>query len=687
MTDPSVPVPEITDHDIEWICGVMHLKTPDEPRREFLVARNSIDVSACPGSGKTTLIVAKLAILARKWPAKANGMCVLSHTNVARDEIQTRLGNTIIGQRLLGYPHFIGTIHGFVNRFLALPWLNSHGYPSPTIDNDVTTAYRRSSIGNGDFWKVQNYLGKKHSNFAQLRICNRDLGFDLNGKPFPSQPGTATHVIASRAIKAAARAGYFCFDEMFVWAHSLLEDSPDVGLWLQRRFPLVFFDEMQDTSDLQGRLLQAVFPRTSPHVVVQRIGDPNQAILENPDASPDDSDPFPDINPAHTLSIPNSYRFGQRIADLASPFAVTPSGSNGLRGIGPRAEICAPANCDHAIFVFPDDTTVGVLDAYGKHVLATFSEDALKRGLVTAVGSVHQDAPEITPGHDHFPKSVPHYWRGYTAQLARTVSHPRYLCQYVRAAQAAVRHGGDFSPGVEMLASGIIRLAGCIGDASHIRRRDRTHRTIVGGLEGDPEALGAYRRLVRVLLVDSVLLTKDHWSEVQVDILRIATALCNGDSEPTNADQLLSWSEDHPSPAARMAPATIVGPNVYRVCVGPRFVDIRLGSVHSVKGQTHLATLILDTFWNAPFSSKIMPWLLGERVHAESAGVQDRKRLLQTYVAMTRPTHMVCFALRRSAFGNDATFAQRAATLQERGWCVAEIVQGSAVWRTATPER
>jgi len=121
-------IPEITDEDIDWVRNLMGLGVFDAPRRAFLVARTTLDVSACPGSGKTTLIVAKLAILARKWPHRTKGICVLSHTNVAREEIQRRLGDTVFGQRLLGYPHFIDTIHGFVNRFLALPWLNSNGY-------------------------------------------------------------------------------------------------------------------------------------------------------------------------------------------------------------------------------------------------------------------------------------------------------------------------------------------------------------------------------------------------------------------------------------------------------------------------------------------------------------------------------------------------------------------------------
>jgi DNA helicase-2/ATP-dependent DNA helicase PcrA len=422
MPDVAPLIPEITDNDVDWVCTLMGLGSLDEPRRSFLKSATTIDVSACPGSGKTTLIVAKLAILAHKWPHSTKGICVLSHTNVAREEIQSRLGSTVVGQRLLGYPHFIDTIHGFVNRFLALPWLNSNDYPSPTIDNDVTTAYRRGKLCNSDYWKVQKFLQQKHSGFDQLRICKRDLSFDIGGRPFPAASTALSFGIAKNAIEAAAKDGYFCYDEMFVWARALLEDCPNVASWLRRRFPLVMLDEMQDTSKAQGAMLHAIFARTSPGIVVQRVGDPNQAIFDDPDAELDNSDPFPDSDAARNLSIPNSYRFGPELAKLASPFAVTPIGSNGLCGAGPKVTISVTSACRHTIFVFPDASTDGVLDAYGKHVLATFDDAALARHQITAVGAVHQDASNISPEDQQFPKSVPHYWRGYTACAERVIT-------------------------------------------------------------------------------------------------------------------------------------------------------------------------------------------------------------------------------------------------------------------------
>ena len=270
MPEALSSIPDITDEDIDWVRHLMDLDVLDAPRRTFLLARTTLDVSACPGSGKTTLIVAKLAILARKWPYRTKGICVLSHTNVAREEIQRRLGGTVIGQRLLDYPHFIDTIHGFVNRFLALPWLHSNGYPSPTIDDGVTAAVRRRALTQAEHFTIQTFLANKKSGLDHLRICARDLRFDLGGKPFPAGPHTNSFGIAKKAVEAAATAGYFCYDEMFVWARALLEDRPDIASWLRRRFPLVLIDEMQDTSELQGTMLQSVFSRTSDDVVVQR---------------------------------------------------------------------------------------------------------------------------------------------------------------------------------------------------------------------------------------------------------------------------------------------------------------------------------------------------------------------------------------------------------------------------------
>src|SRR5690606_4597566 len=95
MADTQSLIPQVVEEDVEWICSVMGLREFDQSRQDFLRKTTTLDVSACPGSGKTTLIVAKLAIMARKWPHRTKGVCVLSHTNAAREQIQRRLRGTV----------------------------------------------------------------------------------------------------------------------------------------------------------------------------------------------------------------------------------------------------------------------------------------------------------------------------------------------------------------------------------------------------------------------------------------------------------------------------------------------------------------------------------------------------------------------------------------------------------------
>jgi len=81
---------------------------------------NSCDIVACPGSGKTTVLLAKLLILANRMPFEDNrGICVLTHTNVAINEIKKKAG--VAGDKLFSYPNFFGTFQKFVDKYLAKP--------------------------------------------------------------------------------------------------------------------------------------------------------------------------------------------------------------------------------------------------------------------------------------------------------------------------------------------------------------------------------------------------------------------------------------------------------------------------------------------------------------------------------------------------------------------------------------
>src|SRR5690606_5139936 len=99
------------------------IELTDQEQWAFLQSEDSLDLQAAPGSGKTSLIGLKLQLLADHWTSATSGVCVLSHTNTAKDEIISRISSSTAGARLLHYPHFIRTIQSFTSTFLALPHL------------------------------------------------------------------------------------------------------------------------------------------------------------------------------------------------------------------------------------------------------------------------------------------------------------------------------------------------------------------------------------------------------------------------------------------------------------------------------------------------------------------------------------------------------------------------------------
>lgn len=72
--------------------------------------------------------------------------------------------------------------------------------------------------------------------------------------------------------------------------------------------------------------------------------------------------------------------------------------------------------------------------------------------------------------------------------------------------------------------------------------------------------------------------------------------------------------------------------------------DIDISTIHKVKGETHTATLVLETF-NRTYDLKQLLNLLKGKTMERSITTDNKKKLL--YVAMSRPTHLLCLAINK----------------------------------------
>lgn len=304
---------EITDEDIAYAENLLLPEGSvfNGERRAFIRCMESRDVVACPGSGKTTALLAKLLILAKKMPFEdGRGICVLTHTNVAIEEIKN-VQASIASALLFRYPNFFGTIQSFVNQFLAAPWYRSEFHrPIVAIENDrfyleLSKLYtqdrglqswleHKGGLGTlGSYWLNPDTLG-----------VGTSLGASISGL----SELTPTFKKIQSVRKNVLEQGVLSYNDAYSISLRYCRRMAEVSKALSNRFCMVFLDETQDTDEHQFQVLDAVF-RTE-QVIIQRIGDPNQAIYHDNVRSNGCWSP---VNPLH---FSDSRRYGKTITHL-----------------------------------------------------------------------------------------------------------------------------------------------------------------------------------------------------------------------------------------------------------------------------------------------------------------------------------------------------------------------------------
>ena len=135
-------MPFATDEEIKIAHDILlkDKKPFDSDKVNIIKEDSSCYVQACPGSGKTTTLLAKLIILANKMPLpEGKGICVLTHTNVAIDEIKAKLGTK--ADVLFRYPNFFGTIQTFLHKYVTAAALHYfYGSQITYVDDEMSNA-------------------------------------------------------------------------------------------------------------------------------------------------------------------------------------------------------------------------------------------------------------------------------------------------------------------------------------------------------------------------------------------------------------------------------------------------------------------------------------------------------------------------------------------------------------------
>lgn len=634
-----IPV-EIENADIDGIADFMGRDFDAADCRQILKARESLDVQAAPGSGKTTLLVAKLALLGARWPHARQGICVLSHTNVARVEVETRLHHHPAGRALLGYPHFIGTIQTFAHQYLALPYLRGLGITPRSVDDArFTTAAKRLAKLNR-FWRVRSYL-ERHPNTADLTLASLTLsGPDLDLVCDGYLPGSQTNTFKDfEQLKTQlAEDGVFRFKDMFAIAQRALKEVPQLAEAVSTRFPVVFFDEMQDTDALQEAFAKAAFGDRS---TVQRFGDCNQGIFDGSERAATPSS-FPLLE---AVDLSHSRRFGPRIAAAASTLTVVRAQT--IVGSTNRAEK------RHAIFLFDQSCVDKVLPAFGDHILAEFPAP-LASGFIAKAVALRKAGEGAS-----WPRHLGDYWPDFDATQTSRSNGLNALIAYVRRARAVLAEEGALHAAAPIIWEGVTALLhnhSCelptgepIGKKSVLRALD----------EAAPHASSGLLAAVHDCCIGPPLVEASWKTIVQNLVASLAPLI----STASASDDFLVWDSEAPAIDAMPTERR----NTYEHLVDGRSVAIDLNTIAGVKGETHDATLVLT-------SSRSKLYDLKEALGPLSGTAAARARatippqLMNLFVGITRPKSLLCLAI----VADHMTDAQKSALISN-GWLVRDL--------------
>jgi hypothetical protein len=636
-------VPHIEEADLAGLAEAFPaLDFTDDERRKVLLEASSKDVQAAPGSGKTTLLGVKLVLLAAKWRHTNRGVCVLSHTNVAREEIAGRLRKSAVGARLLAYPHFVGTIHGFVNQFLALPLLRSDGNRLEAVDNDIFAARARAGVQRKYVlrnWVAKNqYQGPRAIETLRYEGPTLELGWEEG-----NLPGRLTDSFKqARELKdELAEQGYFRHDDMFAFAEKLLARFPEMSKRLSWRFPFVLIDEMQDTNSLQEALLTKAFVSS---VIVQRCGDRNQRILSS-ESTDTAGLTFPR---ADCLHISSTKRFAEPIADAVR--AVQEHGEP----IAARVDETVPAP---VLILYDASSATKVIDEFGALVLSKFSDDMLASGPTKAVCGRKKCEAKQPPG-----RHLVDYWPDYSSNIAIS-SGQECVRQLLRApAEMGVTpisldsRTRDVRRAILLcLRATKVPAVSDVYDASGIERKLE-----FAGIDATP-----LRRLCRNLVLARDLTSEDSVWEVTLDCIYDGLFPLLPNSVTRAAFRALPlFAEPLGSGVARKANECVVTRD-------GRSVRVQVGTIHSVKGETHLATLVLESHGGKSKKfdlQEALPLVANGGGIAASTSDLLKGQYRNLYVAMSRPRHFLCAAANKDRVQPDTLSALRA-----RGWGVVEI--------------
>lgn len=638
----------------------------------------SCDVVACPGSGKTTVLLAKLLVLANRMPFEDNrGICVLTHTNVAIDEIKKKAG--IAGDKLFNYPNFFGTFQKFVDKFLAIPYnsseygnrlnkigrehyLNeckkffynldwsSHGEYSLRNSLYREFKYRKDLIGNEkDLEAFKMFCGLR-INFLEKKITK-----GINGKTFRKADTKSENALKAYKEIIEFKESLFIkgvadFDDCYSLALAYIGRKSKLSETFVSRFKYLFVDEMQDTDSHQLKIIKDLFDNSD--TIVQYFGDPNQAIY---DFSVKKGNVWqPDKDGRKILRISDSKRFGSEIACVLDKLKID---NNITLTSNSKNNTLKP----HLLF-YKHGEENKILDRFVEIIHNKqhrwINELKGEKPIYKAIGWVAKERTKNEDNKDNEGKlNISSYFPDFEKKSVQNKQVYDNLKFYLRKNNEAAKEKGAkiyydsiVNALLEVLYRGEVKrqvpIAKLEGNET-IQSYRESHYTKTSLFE-ILESKGKLKCLLNKIACWSNEINsspENFNSEVIENVRKYIKKYLHENFGDYNENKVNEFINEPPEDSKRNNTKNTENKVYIFKSENPEYnvISIEVGTVHSVKGETHTATLYFETYFDKSYESMRYIDIL---TNARKRGQENHQKTLKMlHVGFSRPTHLLCFAV------------------------------------------
>ena len=223
-------------------------------------------VIAGPGSGKTTVLTARIRNLIEEYSVNPANILVITFTKAAANEMKSRFNNMMGKSTNVTF----GTFHAVFFMILRA----AYNYSVDSIikedvrQNIIKQAIERSRLEPDD-------LNEMVSNITGEISRVKTEAIDINAYYSASCPEEEFRDIYKYYVKTLKKMGLIYFDDMLLYCHELLTTRRDILAKWQQKYQYILIDEFQDINKIQYDIIKLL---AKPQDNLFIVGDDDQSI-------------------------------------------------------------------------------------------------------------------------------------------------------------------------------------------------------------------------------------------------------------------------------------------------------------------------------------------------------------------------------------------------------------------------